>query len=69
MHYSTEIIGPLVIKNVYRKFELETIKGWSFFSLQSNTNCNWKFDSNIGTRNQKFFLISVIILEQMLCNL
>ena len=37
MHYSTEIIGLLVIKNVYWKFELETIKGWSFFSLQSNT--------------------------------
>ena len=27
----------LVIKNVYWKFELETIKGWSFFSHQSNT--------------------------------
>ena len=37
MHYSTETIGPLVIKNVCWKFELETIKGWSFFSLQSNT--------------------------------
>ena len=37
MHYSTEIIGPLVIMNVYWKFELQTIKGWSFFSHQSNT--------------------------------
>ena len=37
MYYSTDIIGPLVIKNVYWEFEWETIKGWSFFSHQSNT--------------------------------
>ena len=37
MHYSSEIIDSLVIKNIYWKFELKTIKGWSFLSHQSNT--------------------------------
>ena len=37
MHYSTGIIGPLVIQTVYWKFELEFMKGWSFFSHQSIT--------------------------------
>ena len=30
------------------------------------SHCNWKFDSNFGTRNHKFFHDSVIILEQMI---
>ena len=37
MHYSTDVIGLLLIKNVYWKFELENIKRWSFFSHQCNT--------------------------------
>ena len=72
MHYSTEINGSLVIKNVYWKFELETYKRMVIFqqSIYYNywSHCNWKFDTNFGTRNQKFFNISVIILEQMLRN-
>ena len=35
-HYSTEIIGPLVIKNVYWKFELETknpLNGWGVVAI------------------------------------
>ena len=42
IHYSTDIIGPLVIKNVYWKFKLETIK-WSFVKQTVTWILSWIF--------------------------